>query len=122
MINKVEVFECSKCARMSRREEEITKCLEKHEVDRVKTELKEADLAKINVVKFHLVNNLKSRRAEDVSRFLSEAAAMLGFELIFSKCENSRSYGGNMNNINIAGTFRCDTKMPLSLKAALMLG
>lgn len=106
MINKVEVFECPKCARMSRREEEITKCLEKHEVDRIKDEQREIDLVKIGSLKSHLANNLKTTNGEDIARLLIEAAAMIGFDLSFSKCSRNVSYGADRNLFDIAGIFR----------------
>lgn len=91
-VNKVEVFECQKCARLSRSEEDITKCLAKHEADDIKAAQRTADLTKINVVKFHIVNNLKTRKAEELAFLLIEAAAMLGFDLSFRRFVTDNSY------------------------------
>jgi len=91
-ISKVEVFECERCARLSRREEDIAKCLLKHEADDIKEAKRAADLERINSVKFHVVNNLKTRKAADLANLLVEAASMLGLKLIFSRFITDRSY------------------------------
>lgn len=105
-VNKVEVFECPKCARLSRREEDITKCLAKHEADDIRDAQRTADLAKINVVKFHVVNNLRTRKAEDIGKLLSETATMIGFELKIKQISISQTYGSGGNQINIEGDFK----------------
>lgn len=113
-INKIEVFECSQCARLSRKEADIEKCLKKHDEVRIKDEQKATDLAKIESVKFHLVNNLRSKKPEDVARLLIEAAAMLGFDLEFSIC-TSNMYYGETYRYDVRGTFRL-TRLPLSIR------
>jgi len=84
-ISKVEVFECHKCGKISKKQGDIISCLKKHG----KEELQEEESAPYRefhdkVINF-MIKNLHSLKPADVGKQLTTASELIGINLNISK-------------------------------------
>lgn len=94
-ISKVEVFECPKCNKISRDQENIISCLKKHRQDELKEEKEKPFLDFSNTIASFMVNNLTSLRPEEVGNHLVSAAKMMGFDIKISSITGGRIGASN---------------------------
>jgi len=109
-LTKTEVFECPKCESLSKKKEDVIKCLQRHRKEELKTEKQRAFFDLQDRLNLILINNLKSFRAEDVKSILVDAARMVGYELNFTGFSHSgleKDYRQVLcSNYSIAGSFK----------------
>jgi hypothetical protein len=100
-ISKIEVFECHKCGAISKAQEDITKCLEKHRTQELKAKEKAKFNAVANKAANYMVDNLTSFRGSEVQAHLIAAAKIFGLEIVFTRFDSGQPRKNYQNQLEI---------------------